>query len=223
MYRTGIVGKGQLGRWGPNFAADPVITRWNRETGRYELAVIERSDSEAKRGTWALPGGMLEPGDSVAKTILKEFAEEALGELDIDTVGSKCLEEYEVTDCAFAAMIINCVEKSRVLYEGPVDDPRNTDNAWMETTALWVHCNSCELPESFPKEKLGSMTESDICDAARLSPATDAQNAKFIDVRGLDLEGESSFGGHTTLYASHGYMIRKMQSILVPLEESVAK
>lgn len=28
--RTGIVGRGVLGRWGPNHAADPVVTRWKR-------------------------------------------------------------------------------------------------------------------------------------------------------------------------------------------------
>lgn len=28
--RTGICGRGILGRWGPNHAADPVVTRWKR-------------------------------------------------------------------------------------------------------------------------------------------------------------------------------------------------
>ena len=27
--RTGMVGRGLLGRWGPNHAADPVVTRYN--------------------------------------------------------------------------------------------------------------------------------------------------------------------------------------------------
>ena len=27
-----------------------------------------------------------------------------------------------------------------VVYRGYVDDPRNTDNAWMETTAFHFHC-----------------------------------------------------------------------------------
>ena len=26
--RTGLRGRGLLGRWGPNHAADPVVTRW---------------------------------------------------------------------------------------------------------------------------------------------------------------------------------------------------
>ena len=33
-------------------------------------------------------------------------------------------------------------ENGRVLYRGYVDDPRNTDHAWMETTAFHFHCNA---------------------------------------------------------------------------------
>lgn len=29
--RTGIIGRGLLGRWGPNHAADPIVTRWKRD------------------------------------------------------------------------------------------------------------------------------------------------------------------------------------------------
>lgn len=29
--RTGIYGRGLLGRWGPNHAADPVVTRWKKQ------------------------------------------------------------------------------------------------------------------------------------------------------------------------------------------------
>lgn len=29
----------------------------------------------------------------------------------------------------------------RLVYRGYVDDPRNTDNAWMETTAFHFHCS----------------------------------------------------------------------------------
>lgn len=28
--RTGIIGRGFLGRWGPNHAADALVTRWRR-------------------------------------------------------------------------------------------------------------------------------------------------------------------------------------------------
>lgn len=29
--RTGIKGRGLLGRWGPNHAADPIVTKWRRD------------------------------------------------------------------------------------------------------------------------------------------------------------------------------------------------
>lgn len=29
--RTGIKGRGLLGRWGPNHAADPIVTKWKRD------------------------------------------------------------------------------------------------------------------------------------------------------------------------------------------------
>jgi ADP-ribose pyrophosphatase len=35
--RTGIIGRGLLGRWGPNHAADPVVTCWKRLNGVIEI------------------------------------------------------------------------------------------------------------------------------------------------------------------------------------------
>ena len=29
--RTGLSGRGYLGKWGPNHAADPVVTKWQRD------------------------------------------------------------------------------------------------------------------------------------------------------------------------------------------------
>ncbi len=40
--RTGISDRGTLGKWGANFAADPLVTRNNPETGQLELLVIKR-------------------------------------------------------------------------------------------------------------------------------------------------------------------------------------
>lgn len=31
--RTGLTGRGLLGRWGPNHAADPIVSRWKRLNG----------------------------------------------------------------------------------------------------------------------------------------------------------------------------------------------
>ena len=61
--RTGISSRGLLGRWGPNHAADPVVTRWKRDAqGKLvkdsagnkilQFVAVKRSDN----GQWALPG-----------------------------------------------------------------------------------------------------------------------------------------------------------------------
>jgi len=107
--RTGIAGRGLLGKWGPNYAADPIVTRINPETDQLELLVILRKDCQQ----WALPGGMVDKGERVTRTLTRELQEEAGLALDFS--------------------------EARIVYQGYVDDPRNTDNAWMETTASHLH------------------------------------------------------------------------------------
>ena len=60
--RTGLTGRGVLGKWGPNHAADPIVTRWrrnqageiikNEETGKnvLEFVSIQRKDSGEEEG-----------------------------------------------------------------------------------------------------------------------------------------------------------------------------
>lgn len=107
--RTGLAGRGLLGKWGPNYAADPIITRFNRETGFLELLAVQRRDN----GQWAIPGGMVDRGEEVSRTLVRELREETGVELDM-ALGT-------------------------LTYQGYVDDPRNTDHAWMETTARHLH------------------------------------------------------------------------------------
>lgn len=127
--RTGLAGRGLLGRWGPNHAADPIVTRWKKEDGKIiqhktsnkpvlEMVCIKRSDSEE----WAIPGGMIDLGEVVSSTLKREFFEEALSNT---TEKTKELESF--------------FGKGVEVYKGYVDDPRNTDNAWMETIAVNFH------------------------------------------------------------------------------------
>ncbi|XP_054733215.1 ADP-ribose pyrophosphatase, mitochondrial [Anastrepha obliqua] len=127
--RTGLRGRGLLGRWGPNHAADPVVTRWQRdadgnkiwnsETKKsiLQMVAIQRHDNNM----WAIPGGMVDPGEKVSATLKREFMEEALDSFD----NQKMIEEF------FA--------KGVEIYTGYVDDYRNTDNAWIETVAYNFH------------------------------------------------------------------------------------
>ncbi|KAM3965385.1 ADP-ribose pyrophosphatase, mitochondrial [Aphomia sociella] len=134
--RTGIRGRGILGRWGPNHAADPVVTRWKRiESGELafdshkkpilQFIAIKRGDT----GEWALPGGMVDPGEKVTATAVREFQEEAMNSLLMSN------EEKEEWTQKFHEFF----SKGETIYEGYVDDRRNTDNAWMETAAYNFH------------------------------------------------------------------------------------
>ncbi|XP_067413246.1 ADP-ribose pyrophosphatase, mitochondrial isoform X2 [Emydura macquarii macquarii] len=128
--RTGLVGRGLLGRWGPNHAADPIITRWKRDSSGNKIAhpisgknilqfvAIKRKDC----GEWAIPG----------------------------------------------------------VYNGYVDDPRNTDNAWMETEAVNYHDESGETMDNL-----------------LLEAGDDAGKVKWVDI-----------SEKLKLYANHGDFIK---------------
>ena len=164
MGRTGISGRGLLGRWGPNHAADPIVTR--RIGGALQFVGVFRSDG----GGWALPGGMVEPGDTVTATLRKEFGEEALSSLTLPPAERAAVER------AVGDMFAGGAE----LFRGYVDDPRNTDNAWLETVAVNFH-----LPDA-------------VAGALALRAGDDAAAVRWIDVTpGLQL------------YASHRDLVRR--------------
>ncbi|CAJ0585554.1 unnamed protein product, partial [Mesorhabditis spiculigera] len=154
MGRTGLRGRGVLGRWGPNHAADPIVTR--NKDGRLYFVAIQRSDT----GEWAIPGGMVDAGENVSATLKREFSEEALG-------GKKTDELKELWT------------RGKELYKGYVDDPRNTDNSWMETVCVHFH------------DDAGLLKDVD------LEAADDATAVRWIDVFTDE-----------PLYASHEQLIK---------------
>lgn len=146
--RTGMRGRGLLGRFGPNLAADPIVSRWKKtEDGSVkkvngkpvlECVFIQRRDNNE----WAIPGGMVEPGTEVSLTLVKEFREEAL---------NVCHKDQEKAQKMTEELKNNLFTNGSTIYEGYVDDPRNTDNAWMETVAKNFH-DEKEITYSFKLE-----------------------------------------------------------------------
>ncbi|XP_004870605.1 ADP-ribose pyrophosphatase, mitochondrial isoform X1 [Heterocephalus glaber] len=177
--RTGLVGRGLLGRWGPNHAADPIITRWKRDSsgnkithpvsGKHilQFVAIKRKDC----GEWAIPGGMVDPGEKISATLKREFGEEALNSLQKSSAEKRELEEQ--LHKLFS-------QEHLVVYKGYVDDPRNTDNAWMETEAVNYHDETGE-----------------IMDNLALEAGDDAGKVKWVDI-----------SDKLKLYASHSQFIR---------------
>ncbi|CAG9773949.1 unnamed protein product [Ceutorhynchus assimilis] len=166
--RTGLKGRGVLGKWGPNHAADPIVTRWKLDTNKavLQFCAIKRKDC----GQWALPGGMVDPGEQVSETLKREFMEEALNSLEA-TPDQRRLDEQ---------MIKSFFSKGTEIYKGYVDDPRNTDNAWMETVAVNFHD-----PDNSQVGKFA------------LEAGDDAAQVQWMDIdRNLDL------------YASHSELLK---------------
>lgn len=145
--RTGVIGRGLLGKWGPNHAADPIVTTWkrdqdnnivhNEESGLpiLKFVAIQRDDT----GEFAIPGGMCDAGENVSQSLKREFGEEAL---NTDQFPDR------------KAVIDELLTAGELIYQGYVDDPRNTDNAWMETQVYNFHDEDGKL--RFLKLEAGS-------------------------------------------------------------------
>ncbi|KAI5097182.1 ADP-ribose pyrophosphatase, mitochondrial [Silurus meridionalis] len=149
--RTGLNGRGLLGRWGPNHAADPIVTRWKRDSSGKNVfhAVSKRpvlqfvSIKRKDCGEWAIPGGMVDPEELVSLTLQREFSEEALNCLQASLEERKNI--HERISKLFSSPGFQ-------VYKGYVDDPRNTDNSWMETVAVNFHDETGDSVSELPLE-----------------------------------------------------------------------
>ena len=161
--RTGMRDRGLLGKWGPNHAADPIVTRFHPRTRVPQMVAIKRRDTN----DWAIPGGMVEDGmENVSHNAYREFTEEAGNIKDPE---KKAL---------FESLTAELFRSGTEVYRGYVDDPRNTDNSWMETTAFHFHCSE-KLAQQLP-----------------LSAGDDAVKAKWLTINTNDPD-------YQHLYASH--------------------
>ncbi|XDV29944.1 hypothetical protein PO909_032961 [Leuciscus waleckii] len=114
--RTGLRGKGALESLGPNHIIHPIFTRWRDA----EHTVLEFL-SVCEDLHVALPGGPAKPDEPLPQTL-----ERILG---------KKLQDKTKTE-------LKDVEQE---YKGYVDDSRNTDNAWVETTIITLDCDKHRL------------------------------------------------------------------------------
>eukprot|EP00116_Pleurobrachia_bachei_P003410 sb/3463672/ len=134
--RTGMVGRGSLLRWGPNHAADTIVTRWMRDGDGKVVHIDNKPVMEfvgvyrPSTNEWAIPGGRLKPYEKMFDVLKREFSEEALETME---------DASDVEQKRIGAMLKDHFNLGITVYKGYVDDPRNTDNAWIETTAVNYH------------------------------------------------------------------------------------
>jgi len=166
---TGYTGRGLLGKWGPNYAADPiVVTKIPGTMFGLKFVAIKRSDC----GLWAIPGGMVEYGDTVSHTLRKEFTEETQNLPNIDK------NQIET-------LLNKVFNNGKLIYRGYIDDPRNTDNAWIETSVYYF------LIENYIANKL------------MLRAGDDACNVDWVNISNKDIR-------YVNLYADHKQYIDKV-------------
>lgn len=116
------------------------------------------------------PRGMVDPGEKISATLKREFGEEALNSLQKSSAEKRELQEK-------LQKLFN--QEHLVIYKGYVDDPRNTDNAWMETEAVNYHDETGEIMDNLTLEAgddAGKVKWMDISDKLKLY----ASHAQFI-------------------------------------------
>ncbi len=128
---TGMLGRGLLGRFGPNPAEDAIVLRYNKE-GRLEVLVEDRLDG----GGTALPGVLLAPGEE------DQFGVAATRRL---------FEETNVT---------LDLTKGVLVYEGPSSDWRDTNDAWVITRGIATLLSYEESLFLKPQAKKGAKVDS---------------------------------------------------------------
>lgn len=90
-----------------------------------------------------------------------------------------------VENNAIKSTLENFFKTGEEVYKGYVNDPRNTDNAWIETTAFNFHDD-----------------DGKIFNRVKLEAGDDATGVRWIDIN-----------KDVVLYASHSYFVKKVVEI----------
>ena len=85
----------------------------------------------------------MDPGEKTSAVLKREFGEEAMNSLQKSRADTQELEKQ--LHKLFS-------QEHFVVYKGYVDDPWNTDNAWMETEAVNYHDETREVMDLLPLE-----------------------------------------------------------------------
>ena len=145
--RTGISGRGLLGKWGPNHAADPIVTCY--KDGKLMFIAEKRIDTQQM----AIPGAMVNAGEVIGHKLRSQFsAADAQRKAHLpDSTSNPTRPEAELEMPLFELLGVPPETKQNrrgpkgvLIFSGYVDDPRNTDNAWCESRAVHFHCTDAE-------------------------------------------------------------------------------
>jgi ADP-ribose pyrophosphatase len=117
--RTGIAGRGLLGKWGPNVMVGAIVTRAGGNTGGLEILLGRR----AENGELSLPKGFVTPDETPEAAVARVLENETGWRPD--------------------------PKEGEVVLEGYSYDARQTDHAWVEMQARLFHLADGCAPMQF--------------------------------------------------------------------------
>ena len=138
LRRTGLAGRGVLKRWGPNHEVLLAATRWARDAeGNVKtingLKVLETLVLEGDAAQYALPRSERRPDSHLPEVICREL------QFSSDSV---MFVSRPSTNTTLAEALQHVV----LMSKGIVEDPRDTDNAWVERMSLSMHADGDVFP-----------------------------------------------------------------------------
>jgi hypothetical protein len=188
--RTGLQGRGGLYKWGVNAAADPIVTRWVKSGAEErKLEVILISRMHGQKSTWGCPGGMLQ-GDESSSVDYKEAALQ---------------NAKKAFNAKLSGVDLKSAKPSSIVYKGYVDDARNTDNAWMETTVCHLHFTAMvDLKQTGDQQLVSPRSSSGSAKPSRKDAA------QLFEVRwvAVSKDGKFELPHDKTLYPPHAEWIQ---------------
>lgn len=125
------------------------------------VKLIRRTDGTS---AVAIPGGMVDPGESGLKAAIREFVEEAANGLGTFITG---VTEDELKSAIPQIMHV-IGDSDSLVYQGLVDDNRNTDDAWMETQAFLIDLSDKWLVDRHLGSPVGKMSPQDLVQKAAI-------------------------------------------------------
>ena len=93
------MGRGKLERWGPNHTAEPIVSRWSRDSDGNQIFIDSKPVLEfvavflRDSKKWSIPGGPIKPGEALIHALKREFGEDALGAMDANDVVKDRIKE----------------------------------------------------------------------------------------------------------------------------------
>jgi hypothetical protein len=154
MGRTGVRGRGALNRYGPNHEIMAIVTRWKKQKNK--PIYVERRKlmefiavKDPLTSLTKIPGQKIIGDESQYSVVCRTFMELVFEDSDVEKGVNFTEEDMIAFFASFASNnpIINDKNTfmdilnelgfvATMIYRGYIDDPLNTDNAWIEAE-IW--------------------------------------------------------------------------------------